>query len=66
MLKILWKGEEIAAEEQFLLVSTIFFYLILDFYVKGRFLLFQVNPNYANLFSKLSLGTFYKEMSKFQ
>ena len=36
MLKILWKGEEIAPEEQFLLLSTIFSYLMLDFYVKTR------------------------------
>ena len=51
MLKILWKGEqlllrsnfsnivekgEIAPEEQFLLLSTIFCYLMLDFYVKTR------------------------------
>ena len=34
MLKILWKREEIAPEEQFLLLSTIFCYLMLDFYVK--------------------------------
>ena len=34
MLKILWKRGEIAPEEQFLLLSTIFCYLILDFYVK--------------------------------
>ena len=36
MLKILWKRGEIAPEEQFLLLSTIFYYLILDFYVKTR------------------------------
>ena len=29
MLKILWKREEIAPEEQFLLLSTIFCYLML-------------------------------------
>ena len=34
MLKILWKRGEIAPEEQFLLLSTIFCYLILDCYVK--------------------------------
>ena len=34
MLKILWKRGEIAPEEQFLLLSTIFCYLMLDFYVK--------------------------------
>ena len=33
MLKILWKRGEIASEEQFLLLSTIFCYLMLDFYV---------------------------------
>ena len=38
MLKILWKGGEIAPapEEQFLLLSTIFSYMMLDFYVKTR------------------------------
>ena len=34
MLKILWKRGEIAPEEQFLRLSTIFCYLMLDFYVK--------------------------------
>ena len=34
MLKILCKRGEIAPEEQFLLLSTIFCYLILDLYVK--------------------------------
>ena len=36
MLKIMWKGGEIAPEEQFLLFSTIFCYLMLDFYVETR------------------------------
>ena len=36
MLKILWKREEIAPEEQFLLLSTIFCYLMLDFCVRAR------------------------------
>ena len=36
MLKILWKRGEIAPEEQFLLLSTIFSYLMLDIYVKTR------------------------------
>ena len=31
MLKILWKKGEIAPEEQFLLLSTIFCYLMLEF-----------------------------------
>ena len=34
MFKILWKGGEITPEEQFLLLSTIFSYLMLDYYVK--------------------------------
>ena len=34
MLKILWKMGEIAPEEQFLPLSTIFYYLMLDYYVK--------------------------------
>ena len=33
ILKILWKREEIAPQEQFLLFSTIFCYLLLDFHV---------------------------------
>ena len=36
MLKILWIRGEIAPQEQFLLFSTIFCYLMLDFYVKTR------------------------------
>ena len=34
MLKMLWKMGEMAPEEQFLPLSTIFYYLKLDFYVK--------------------------------
>ena len=34
MLKILWKRGKIAPEEQLFLLSTIFCYLMLDFYVK--------------------------------
>ena len=33
---------------------------------KGRFLEFRMYHNFANLFSKLSENTFYKEISKFQ
>ena len=36
MLKILWKRGEIASEGQFLLLSTIFCYMMLNFYVKTR------------------------------
>ena len=36
MLKILWKRGEIAPGEQFLLSTTIFCYLVLDFSVKTR------------------------------
>ena len=36
MLKILWKRGEIAPEEQFLLLPTIFCYLMLDCYVKTK------------------------------
>ena len=36
MLKILWKRREIAPKEQFLLLSTIFSYLMLDFYVNTK------------------------------
>ena len=34
MFKILWKRGKIAPKEQFLPLSTIFYYLMLDFYVK--------------------------------
>ena len=34
MLKILWKRGKIAPEEHFLPLPTIFYYLMLDFYVK--------------------------------
>ena len=34
-------------------------------YFKGSFLEFQRYHNFANLFSKLSESTFYKEISKF-
>ena len=36
MLKILWNRGEIAPKEQFFFLSTIFCYLMLDFYVKTR------------------------------
>ena len=36
MLKILWKKEEIAPQEQFLLLFTIFCYLMFHFYVETR------------------------------
>ena len=36
MLKILWKRGEIAPEKHFLLLFTIFSYLVLDFYVETR------------------------------
>ena len=35
-------------------------------FLKRRFLLFQVYRNFANLFSKLYVSTFYKLISKFQ
>ena len=34
MLKILWKRGKTAPEEQFLLLSTMFYHLMLDIYVK--------------------------------
>ena len=34
--------------------------------ITGRFLKFRRYHNFANLFSKLSETTFYKEISKFQ
>ena len=44
-----------------MLKSTYFSYIF-----KGRFLFFQVYLNFANLVSKLSVSTFYKEISKSQ
>ena len=44
MLKILWNRGEIAPEEQFLLLSTIFCFLMLDFYVTTR-IRFQASVN---------------------
>ena len=41
-----------------------FIYLIS--FIKGRFLLFQENRNFANLFSKLSVSTFCNVIIKFQ
>ena len=44
MLKILWKRGEIAPGEQFLLLSTIFCYQMLDFSVKqGSDFLFETS-----------------------
>ena len=45
-----------------------FFFLMFKCYntLKGRFLKFQRHHNFANLFSKLSESTLYKEISKFQ
>ena len=41
--------------------------MVLDVLIlKGRFLKFGRYHNFANLFSKLSESTFYKEISKFQ
>ena len=34
MLKIMWKRGKIAPDEQFFPASTIFYYLMLDFFVK--------------------------------
>ena len=52
MLKILWKRGEIAPKEQFLLLSTVFCYLMLDFYIKTRIRfslrdkwLFEITPS---------------------
>ena len=72
MLKILWKKGEIAPEGQFLLLSTIFCYLMLDLYVKTRIgfslrdkLLFEITKveitgvdlsDFASLFVKPSLA----------
>ena len=42
MLKILWKRGEIAPEKQFLLLSTIFCCLMLDYYVKKKMMRFSL------------------------
>ena len=36
MFKVLWKRGEIAPEEQFLVLSTLFCYLMLDLYAETR------------------------------
>ena len=41
-------------------------WIMLFLTLKGRFLLFRVYHNFANSFSKLSVSTIYKEISKFQ
>ena len=46
--------------------STSKFCLLSYLTLKGSFLLFQVYRNFAILFSKLSVSTFYKEISKCQ
>ena len=38
----------------------------LNYHFKGRFLEFRRHHNFADLFSKLSESTFYKEINKFQ
>ena len=43
MLKILWKRGEIAPEEQFLPLSTIFYYLMLDLLKQGSDFLFEIS-----------------------
>ena len=42
------------------------FHIIPYFFIKGMFLKFRRYHNFANLFSKFSETTFYKEISKFQ
>ena len=76
MLKILWKRRKIAPKEQFLPLSTIFYYLMLDFYVKTgiRFSLrdkrlfeiteveiMRVDCIWISLFFFLQNVTFYKK-----
>ena len=54
MLKILWKRGEIAPEKQFLPLSTIFCYLMLDFYVKTRI---RFSLRDKRLFKIIKVGT---------
>ena len=49
MLKILWIMGEIAPEEQFLPLSTIFYYLMLDFDVKTGILNSDVKTRFVSL-----------------
>ena len=44
-----------------LIYSSVYFFKVTHF--KGRFLKFRRYQNFANLFSKLSETTFYKEVS---
>ena len=48
------------------LISCLQIQLFASLVLKGRFLLIQVYCYFANKFSKLSVSTFYKEISKFQ
>ena len=48
----------------YLVIIGASFLVLLSF--KGRFLLFQLYRIFANLFFKLSVSTFYNEISKFQ
>ena len=47
--EILWKRGKIAPEDQFLLLSTIFCYLMLDFYVKTRIRFFLQDKQFFEI-----------------
>ena len=74
MLKILWKRGEIAPEVQFLLLSAIFCYLMLDFYVKTRirfslrdkrlFEIIEVEITRVDCSFKLIASKLWEKMSK--
>ena len=58
--------QKIVSETKCYVSNTIESLTFLSTLIKGRFLLFQVYRNFANLFSKLSISTFYMVISKFQ
>ena len=71
MLKILWKRGEIAPEEQFLSLSTIFYYLVVYFKVKTRIrvslrdkLLFEITEVEITRFDCICKGKTNKTSSR--
>ena len=60
------KLTETVSLDFFFVKLNVFLSFIMNRFVKGRFLKFQRYHNFANLFSKFSESTLYKEKSKFQ
>ena len=67
MTLLLKKGDKNKAANYHPVLQTSYYWIIQAFSdYKGRFLEFRRYHNFANLFSKLSESTFYKEISKCQ